>query len=132
MILAGDIGGTKVDLALYEFSSGRLVLQREQRYKAHLFAGLGDIVEQFLSANGVTGSRRAEVFATCFGVPGPVRKGKLKLTNLPWEIDGAQLAVDLKLDRIYLINDLEANAHGISELARTNLYPEPGTCRVDR
>ncbi|HEX3941086.1 MAG TPA: glucokinase [Acidobacteriaceae bacterium] len=122
MILAGDVGGTKVDLALYEFSSGRLVLQREQRYKAHLFAGLGDIVEQFLSANGVTISRRAEVFAACFGVPGPVRKGKLKLTNLPWEIDGAQLAVDLKLDRIYLINDLEANAYGISELAPDQIY----------
>lgn len=117
MILAGDVGGTKVVLALYEFASGRLTLLRERRYAARQFAGLKQIIEEFLNDGGITEDRRAEITAACFGVPGPVRHGTLKLTNLAWEIDGSRLAVDLKLEHIYLLNDLEANAFGIAELA---------------
>jgi len=117
VILAGDVGGTKVDLALYQFACGRLTLLRERRYAARLFPGLKQVVEHFLVESGVTEDKRAEVVAACFGVPGPVRHGALKLTNLAWEIDGSRLAIDLKLERIYLLNDLEANAFGIAELA---------------
>ena len=56
------------------------------------------------------------MLAACFGVPGPVRHGRLKLTNLPWELDASQLAVDLKIEHVFLINDLEANGYGIAEL----------------
>ena len=54
--------------------------------------------------------------AACFGVPGPVRHGRLKLTNLPWMLDSGQLAVELKIEHVFLINDLEANGYGIAEL----------------
>ena len=34
MILAGDVGGTKVDLALYDFTNGKLTYTRDKIYRA--------------------------------------------------------------------------------------------------
>jgi glucokinase len=113
MILAGDVGGTKVHLALYDFAQGKLVHVRDEKYPAHEFDGLGEVVMKFLTAGTQTGS---EVTAACFGVPGPVRDGRLKLTNLPWELDARELSRSLAIEHLFLINDLEANGYGIPEL----------------
>ncbi|HUD54867.1 MAG TPA: glucokinase [Terracidiphilus sp.] len=109
MILAGDVGGTKVDLALYDFSNGKLQYTRDTRYAAKEFHGLEEIVKQFLGAEKVT--------SACFGVPGPVRDGRLRLTNLPWTLDSRELATGLGIQHVFLINDLEANGYGIAELS---------------
>jgi glucokinase len=109
MILAGDVGGTKVHLALFDFSNGELTHIRDQRYPAREYSGLEEIVRQF-----VTGE---EITAACFGVPGPVREGRLRLTNLPWTLDSRELANHLKIDYVFLINDLQANGYGITELS---------------
>lgn len=116
MILAGDVGGTKVDLALTKFERGRLVTVHEQKFSAKEYPGLVQIVESFLTECKQYLGHPAEVHAACFGVPGPVRHGRLKLTNLPWQLDSAQLAIDLKIQHVFLINDLEANGYGIAEL----------------
>ena len=113
MILAGDVGGTKVHLALYDFDRGKLVHVRDEKFPAHAFSGLGEVVSKFLSEGTETGS---EVSAACFGVPGPVREGRLRLTNLPWELDSRQLSLQLHIEHLFLINDLEANGYGIPEL----------------
>lgn len=117
MILAGDVGGTKVDLALYGFDHGRLSHVRDERFPAREYAGLEDIVRKFLIESG-----DPEVNAACFGVPGPVRGGRLKLTNLPWVLDSRELSQELKIDHLFLINDLEANGYGIPELAPEQIY----------
>lgn len=117
MILAGDVGGTKVDLALYGFDHGRLTHVREEKFAAREYAGLEAIVRKFLIESG-----DPEVTAACFGVPGPVRGGRLKLTNLPWVLDSHELSVALKIDHLFLINDLEANGYGIPELAPEQIY----------
>ena len=114
MILAGDVGGTKVHLALYNFSGGRLQPVRDHKFPATEFATLQDVVRAFLAMGSES---RAEIFAACFGCPGPVRDGKLKLTNLPWELDSRELARELRIEHVFLINDLEANGYGIKELA---------------
>ena len=54
--------------------------------------------------------------AACFGVPGPVRNGRVETSNLPWVIESARLADELNLTKTVLINDLEANAWGIAAL----------------
>jgi glucokinase len=140
MILAADIGGTKVHLALYDFADGRLKAVRDEIFAAHEFATLDAVAETFLAGNvsnatcmakttaevptlrdaagqndGVMG--RAEIVAACFGCPGPVRDGRLKLTNLPWTLDARELAKSLRIEHVFLINDLEANGYGIPELA---------------
>lgn len=108
MILAGDVGGTKVHLALYDFINGKLEHSRDKIFPAKDYSGLEEIVREFVVAEKVT--------AACFGVPGPVRDGRLRLTNLPWTLDSRELATSLKIDYVFLINDLQANGYGIAEL----------------
>jgi len=114
MILAGDVGGTKVHLALYDFIDGKLVYSRDQRFAAKEYSGLEEIVKEFLGPQKVT--------AACFGVPGPVRNGRLRLTNLPWTLDSHELSVSLGVTHVFLINDLEANGYGVSELTADQIY----------
>ena len=114
MILAGDVGGTKVHLALYDFTGGNLTHTRDHRYPAKDYSGLEEIVREFLGADSVT--------SACFGVPGPVRDGRLRLTNLPWTLDSRELARSLSIEHVFLINDLEANGYGIAELKADQIY----------
>jgi glucokinase len=114
MILAGDVGGTKVHLALYDFKEGKLEYSRDERYPAKDYAGLEEIVKLFLGG--------AKVDAACFGVPGPVRNGRLRLTNLPWTLDSRELSTSLGITHVFLINDLEANGYGVAELAPDQIY----------
>jgi glucokinase len=114
MILAGDVGGTKVHLALYDFKDGKLDYKRDEKYAAKDHAGLEEIVKLFLAG--------AKVDAACFGVPGPVRNGRLRLTNLPWTLDSRELAANLGITHVFLINDLEANGYGVAELAPDQIY----------
>jgi glucokinase len=119
MILAGDVGGTKVHLALYSFAGGRLAGVREHKFPAHEFASLDDVVKAFLAQDG---DKKSEIAAACFGCPGPVRDGRLKLTNLPWTLDARDLQKSLGIEHIFLINDLEANGYGIPELAPESVF----------
>jgi glucokinase len=121
MILAGDVGGTKVHLALYNFAGGRLAPVRDHKYPAHEFASLDDVVKAFL-ADGAKETTREEIVAACFGCPGPVRDGRLKLTNLPWTLDARELRASLGIEHIFLINDLEANGYGIPELSPESVF----------
>ena len=122
MILAGDVGGTKVHLAIYSFADGRLKAVCDWKFPAQEFATLDAAVNIFLSAEEANGGQREEIAAACFGCPGPVRDGRLKLTNLPWTLDARELARGLSIEHVFLINDLEANGYGISELAPESVY----------
>ena len=62
MILAGDVGGTKVHLALYDFTAGKLRHTRDKQFPAKEYSGLDEIVKEFLGTEKVS--------AACFGVPG--------------------------------------------------------------
>ena len=118
MILAGDVGGTKVHLALYNFVGGKLVPVRHQKFPAPQFASLDDVVKAFLTDP----EEKKQIVAATFGCPGPVKDGKLKLTNLPWTLDARLLSKTLGIEHIFLINDLEANGFGIPELAPESLF----------
>jgi glucokinase len=113
MILAGDIGGTNVRLALFAIESGRLERKDERKFRSREVSGLEGPVETFLAG------RRVD--AAGFGVAGPVRDGRCEATNLPWVVDAALLAGQLALQRVALVNDLFANALGLSELSGEDL-----------
>jgi glucokinase len=117
MILAGDVGGTKVNLCLYNFVGGRLQAVRGKKFPAGAFATLDAVVKAFL-ADGTD----EEIVAACFGCPGPVRDGRLKLTNLPWTLDARELQKSLGIEHIFLINDLEANGYGIPEIVPEKIF----------
>ena len=123
MILAGDVGGTKVHLALYNFVGGKLSPVRDEKFPAAEFACLDDVVKEFLSPEkSGQPDVRDQIIACCFGCPGPVRDGRLKLTNLPWTLDARDLQRSLGIQHIFLINDLEANGYGIAELAHDKIF----------
>ena len=117
MILAGDIGGTKVNLGLFELKAGRLKLMREGTRPSRDYARLQDLVKEFLIAEGSPMIERAG-----FGVAGPVRHGQVQVTNLPWKVEAMELAQELKLGPVAMINDLEANGYGLAELPPEDLH----------
>jgi glucokinase len=125
MILAGDIGGTKVNLGLFESGGDRLKLAREASFASRRYVSLQDIIREFLAAAGAPAIESA-----CFGIAGPVRQERVQVTNLPWKIEAAELSAVLKITAISLINDLEANSYGLAELPASDfsvLNPgEPG------
>jgi glucokinase len=110
MILAGDIGGTNARLAAFETEGNRLQCVVEKIYPSKEHNGLPEIVADFVKTEGIPAQ------SACFGVAGPVRDGRSKISNLPWTIDSRELATQLRLRTVGLINDLEAFAYGIDAL----------------
>lgn len=120
MILAGDVGGTKTRLASYVLENGKLKRLDIERYESKAFPGLLEIIRTFLS------KRDFKVEAACFGVPGPVIDGHVKLPNLPWEMSEKSLSEALKVSKLRLVNDLVATAAAVPHLAASDivtLYP---------
>ena len=123
MILAGDIGGTKCNLALYEVrgQSHRQIAKR--RYESREFPTFGEMISKFLS------DTRAETMdagaspleAAGFGVAGPVIDRRVKATNLPWIVDASALSTHLGTKHVVLLNDLEATAYSLSHLGPSEI-----------
>lgn len=106
MYLAGDIGGTKTHLALYD-KEGALL--RDQKFVSKDYRDLDAIIEAF-NPQGV--------IKACFGIAGPIKHNRCIATNLPWVVD----AKTIRFPFVKLINDLEANAYGIFELEEHEFY----------
>ncbi len=119
MILAGDIGGTKTNLGLFDVQQGKLTKVTDKRYPSREHKGLEEIVADFVKTTG------AKATAAAFGIAGPVVDNRVHTGNLPWVIDGTTMAGLLGLDRVRLLNDLESAAYGISAV-------EPGDFAVLR
>lgn len=117
MILAGDIGGTKANLALFEIADGVPRLVRSSRYHSPEFPGLAAIVARFLA----DGEEPRPIRAACFGVPGPVIGNRSSTPNLAWQIDGAFVAGESGIPVVLLVNDLVATAEGIPLLEEGEL-----------
>jgi len=111
-VLAGDVGGTNTRLALCEVNDGKVLRLVHNIEPSASHGSLKEIIQDFASAHGAD-----DVRAVCIGLPGPVRGRRAQLTNLPWVVDADELERDLGLPSITLLNDLEANAHGLSTLA---------------
>ncbi len=110
MILAGDIGGTNTRLAVFDDNGGRLTPTAEATFPSREHPSLESVLRKFTAAHSLPIDR------ACFGVAGPVRHGRSDATNLPWVVDARQVARELGLKSVGLINDLEANAYGIAAL----------------
>lgn len=112
-ILAGDVGGTKTALAL--FQGLELDLVREASYPSRDYDDLARIIRAFLDGAA------APVAAACFGVAGVVIDGSVRTTNLPWVIEESHLRAAIPSPQVTLINDLEAAAWGVIQLPSTQL-----------
>jgi len=118
MLLAGDIGGTKTILALYEERSGATSPLCEQTYPSGRYDNLEAVVREFLQARK---AEKPEIDRAVFGVAGPVVAGRATLPNLPWVIEEAKLKTQFGLRHVTMINDLEAIGHAVTALADGDL-----------
>jgi|SRR5579862_3744756 len=115
MLLVGDIGGTKTDLAIYsEESTPNSPLARKQFHSAD-YISLAALVREFLTVV------KLPVSAAIFDVAGPVIEKRVVTTNLPWVMDEQSLASDLNLKSVHLMNDLEAVARAIPHLQDSDI-----------
>jgi len=117
MLLAGDIGGTKTVLAVYSAKKGPNVQITQKVFPSAHYPNLETMVQEFLATFNMP------INAACFAVAGPVFAGQAHITNLPWEIDAAQLISTFGWDHVDLLNDLEAVAYAIPILPSGDVLP---------
>src|SRR6201982_927140 len=110
MLIAGDIGGTKTDLAIYSRESGPHTPLAQTEVHSADYPSLQVMVREFLA------QVRMSVDVASFDVAGPVINGHVKTTNLPWVMDESALAKDLNLKAALLMTDLEAVARAVPAL----------------
>jgi len=133
MILAGDIGGTKTNLALYDWVRDRVEPVWLESFPSGDYQTLEEILVEFLtpprkpaspvssgSEETSSGSQANDqspsaitLTAACFGIAGPIIDNRCQTTNLPWIVDGAAIAKRFEIPQVQLLNDLEATAYGI-------------------
>lgn len=111
-LLAGDLGGTKTNLALFSSLNGELDLIRQEKYASRDYQNFSEMIKRFLSDSADTPPQRI-----CIGVAGPVVKGKVELTNLSRELSEEEIRQSTGIQAVALINDLEATAYGLATLA---------------
>ncbi len=114
MILAGDIGGTKAILALFEDVEKRKKI-KEEKFVSKDFSSFEDMVKVFLPKD-------VSLQSACFGLPGPIVNNTCYVTNLPWVVDGKKIQNLLGISSVFLLNDLVANAWGLCLLREEELY----------
>ncbi|MFQ5960448.1 MAG: glucokinase [Candidatus Methylomirabilales bacterium] len=123
MILAGDVGGTKSNLALFTMEGGTLSPLIERTLPSAEYPGLEDVIREFL--NQATSHQSLtttdQISSACFGVAGPVVDDRCETPNLPWTITVPGLKAALGLETVKLINDLEATGYGIPLLGSKEL-----------
>ena len=116
-ILAGDIGGTKTNLGLFTRGKRRPVLKVLETYASPESSNLENIIDRFLERHEVSISN------ACFGIAGPVKNGRCKTTNLPWDVSERKLKNRFGWNQVLLVNDLTASAYAIPSLTKRELFP---------
>jgi len=115
MILAGDIGGTKTILALYEVEDGSWRCVKKEQFSSSAFQTFGELLDLFLSD-----AENIQVSAACIGAAGPIVDGNCTTTNLPWVLNKTEIGTQLHTKNVKLLNDLESTAWGVLELPEHN------------
>ncbi|MCJ7756058.1 MAG: glucokinase [Thermoanaerobaculales bacterium] len=106
-VLAGDVGGTKTRIGLFDVGPDGARVIHEQSFASAEYGGLDEIVAGFLVGRDV------DCRVACFGLAGPVAGRRVRLTNLPWVVDADALECATGIPSVVLINDLEATAWGV-------------------
>jgi glucokinase len=119
LLLAGDIGGTKTLLGLFERAPGRPREGVARSYGTLDYDALPKMLEVFLRE---ADAPREQIEAACFGVAGPVIDEAADLTNVPWRVDARHVADRFHLKRAALLNDLQAMAYSIPVLQESELH----------
>jgi len=116
MLLAGDIGGTKSNLAVFEEGGNPREPLAEEILPSGDFGGIEPLIGEFLKGCALTPER------VCLAVAGPVVAGRALLTNLPWVADAEQIRRAFGFRSVTLLNDLAATARAVPLLKPAELH----------
>lgn len=116
--LAADVGGTKTLLELGVAEAGGYRPLRSGNFLNADFTGVAEVSEAFLAS---LPERAASIDMACFALAGPIVGRRVRLTNLPWDVDGDALAKRLGIAHVRIVNDFAAVGHGIACLAPSEL-----------
>src|SRR5258705_6032907 len=119
MLLAGDIGGTKTLLGLFDSAPARPRSVLVRSFGTLDYDDLPTMIATYLKEGGAT---PAEIDMACFGVAGPVIDETAKLTNVPWYVDARGVTAAIGIRRVMLLNDLEAMAWGVPVLRESEVH----------
>ena len=119
LIVAGDIGGTKTRLGLFDTRSSRPQLLVEREFSTSDLAGSPASLRPFVDE---VRAHTSTVVIACIGVAGPVFGDTAQLTNVDWRIDASSLARSLETENLTLLNDLQALASVVPVLEDAELY----------
>ncbi len=126
IVLAGDIGGTKANLGVFERAEDRPQLLVLESYSTAERSSLNELIADFLVKHSFP------VSSACFGIAGPVIRGHVKTTNLPWEVTDKGIQEFFNFGSVILINDLMATGYGVPLLKEEELFPiNPGPADKD-
>jgi glucokinase len=127
VLLAADVGGTKTLLGLFEESTDRPKAIETGEFITLDYDSLVPMIREFLKAEGV---EAAAIRAATFGVAGAVTGNVARLTNVPWLVDGDEIAEAASLPPVQIINDLQAMAYSVAVLEPDELaYLQQGVAQ---
>ena len=109
-LLAGDIGGTKTALALYDAEDVRAP-RVVRTYDSRTVERFDVLVEAFLGDCNAPAPAVASL-----AVAGPIVEHSVRITNLSWGLSGPDLASRFHFKRVSLVNDVEALAWAVPTL----------------
>jgi glucokinase len=119
MILAGDIGGTKTLLGLFDAAPVRPRAITVASFGTLDFDDLPSMIAVFLQR---AGAAQGAINRACFGVAGPVIAEAATLTNVPWRVEADEVAAAFTIGRVFLLNDLEAMAWSVPVLREGEVH----------
>ncbi len=115
MILAGDVGGTKTILALFESEGDGLKCVKKEQFPSAQYQTFTELLTSFLAD-----AKDIQITAACIGVAGIVVDGRCETTNLPWVLSSKDIGERVNSQHVWLLNDLEATAWGLLDLPEHN------------
>ena len=118
LILAADIGATNARVLAESVASHALVHQAV--YRNADYASLSEVLAGFMASPEVRAAG-GDFASAALAVAGPTDGLHCRMTNLPWDIDARELAQQLGLPSVRLLNDVQAAAHGVGQLTSVQL-----------
>jgi len=110
--LVGDIGGTNARFAIAERINGKTNLANFKSLETADHKDVYDALRTYFESIG----GRPELDYACVAVAGPVKDGRIKFTNLDWEVREDLLAKAVNVRKAKLINDYAALAFALPHL----------------
>ena len=116
-LICADIHAEETIMGYYEVQDNKVLCKFSQEYPTKQFDRFSDVVNAFKAEHQLS------VKKLSVAVPGPVINRQAMSARLSWISNADEIAADTQIEHVYLINDLEATAYGLSDLPEDMLVP---------